>query len=329
MIGIAVIESSKIESLAMQNAVVLNSVVLNTEIQKAVAAQTISANATTEHCVADQMSFLLPQSRSASRTRMAIACSVFTHLGLFLYCDTNFVEQSSYAVAAGVAGVSLEFLPGAKAAEASNVGVGAPLPSSTAASASQVMDAPKPAALPQALAPRPTTKVSSDFLKKPTLRKASQSAKIKPALESSEQSELATSDRSTINTTSVAQPPTALTSNSGGSESSSAGSDSASASSASAGAGEIARGAPDYLRNPPPIYPRSSRLSGEEGVVVLTVRIDTSGVVLDLTLKRSSQFSRLDQAALESVRDWKFKPARIAGLAVASTVEVPVKFVLR
>ena len=86
---------------------------------------------------------------------------------------------------------------------------------------------------------------------------------------------------------------------------------------------------PDYLRNPPPVYPREARRAGEEGTVLLTAQVTSAGEVEDVVVKRSSSFGRLDQAALKSVRRWRFKPKQIAGISVSSTVDVPITFVLR
>jgi len=88
------------------------------------------------------------------------------------------------------------------------------------------------------------------------------------------------------------------------------------------------KASPDYLKNPPPAYPRKSRLNKEQGTVLLLVDISEKGEALKLILKNSSGHSRLDRSALESVRSWKFKPARISGLAIESTVLVPVRYVL-
>ena len=95
------------------------------------------------------------------------------------------------------------------------------------------------------------------------------------------------------------------------------------------GSGESTTAAsPDYLRNPPPAYPRESRYNKEEGTVLLAVELDGDGVVSQISLRKSSNFSRLDEAALAAVRRWKFKPARVAGVGVSSSIVVPVKFVL-
>ena len=93
-----------------------------------------------------------------------------------------------------------------------------------------------------------------------------------------------------------------------------------------AGAGDRTMAKPDYLRNPPPQYPAESRKLREEGVVLLKVAVTESGRAGDVQLQRSSGYARLDQAALRAVRRWEFKPARVGLTAVASAVEVPVRF---
>lgn len=83
-----------------------------------------------------------------------------------------------------------------------------------------------------------------------------------------------------------------------------------------------------YLDNPPPQYPRLSRQLKESGRVLLRVRVDAAGRSEQLELRRSSGFDRLDQAALEAVRQWRFVPARQGGQAVAAWVIVPINFQL-
>ena len=85
---------------------------------------------------------------------------------------------------------------------------------------------------------------------------------------------------------------------------------------------------PDYLRNPPPSYPEPARLAHEEGVVVLLVEVGHSGNPTGVRLRQSSGYAALDQAAIRAVRDWKFRPATAAGMVVASSVSIPVRFEL-
>lgn len=84
----------------------------------------------------------------------------------------------------------------------------------------------------------------------------------------------------------------------------------------------------DYLQNPRPDYPSLSRRLGEQGRVVLRVRVEPSGAASQVELQRSSGFSRLDEAALQAVRRWKFVPARRGSEAIAEWVLVPIPFIL-
>jgi protein TonB len=84
----------------------------------------------------------------------------------------------------------------------------------------------------------------------------------------------------------------------------------------------------DYLRNPSPGYPAMSRRLGEQGRVVLRVLVDPDGAPREIEVKASSGHERLDRAALETVRQWKFVPARVGKEPVAAWVLVPVSFAL-
>jgi protein TonB len=84
-----------------------------------------------------------------------------------------------------------------------------------------------------------------------------------------------------------------------------------------------------YFNNPKPAYPSVSRRLNEEGRVILRVYVDTSGKPKEIQLVQSSGYQRLDQAALEAVKMWRFTPAQYTGQAVAAWVQVPVSFQLR
>ena len=83
---------------------------------------------------------------------------------------------------------------------------------------------------------------------------------------------------------------------------------------------------PNYLHRPNPVYPALSKRLREEGTVVLRVNLDAQGVVQDITIEKSSDAQRLDQAALEAVRQWRFIPAKRGQQAVPSTALVPIEF---
>lgn len=87
---------------------------------------------------------------------------------------------------------------------------------------------------------------------------------------------------------------------------------------------------PDYGVNPKPPYPMLARRLGAQGVVLLRVHVRKDGTVADVELAHSSGFSMLDDAATRTVRgSWRFVPARVDGVPVASWVEVPIRFVLK
>lgn len=83
-----------------------------------------------------------------------------------------------------------------------------------------------------------------------------------------------------------------------------------------------------YLNNPAPAYPALSRRMGEEGRVMLRVLVGVNGKPESVEIENGSGFSRLDNAALEAVRKWKFIPARRNNEAISAQVLVPVKFSL-
>lgn len=86
---------------------------------------------------------------------------------------------------------------------------------------------------------------------------------------------------------------------------------------------------PRYRSNPRPPYPYQARTRGHEGLVVLAAEVREDGRVNSIRLKRSSGYSSLDQSALATVRSWLFEPAKRLGMAVASVVEIPVRFSLQ
>ncbi len=85
---------------------------------------------------------------------------------------------------------------------------------------------------------------------------------------------------------------------------------------------------PNYLKNPAPRYPKEARRNGQEGVVMLAVKVDSRGQASAVRVKSASGYPLLDEAALKAVQRWKFKPAKIGSMAIDSRVEVPIRFQL-
>lgn len=84
-----------------------------------------------------------------------------------------------------------------------------------------------------------------------------------------------------------------------------------------------------YLSNPAPVYPRRSRMLEEEGTVKLKVHVSIEGNTLGVQLFKSSGFPRLDDAALNAVKSWRFVPAKRGDQSIEGWVIVPVSFKLR
>ena len=83
---------------------------------------------------------------------------------------------------------------------------------------------------------------------------------------------------------------------------------------------------PLALNQPRPSYPPDARDEGVEGTVTLLVRIDARGGVSGVRIERGSGDRRLDRAAEQAVRRWKYSPGLRDGVPVGSAVRVHVHF---
>ena len=84
-----------------------------------------------------------------------------------------------------------------------------------------------------------------------------------------------------------------------------------------------------YLENPTPVYPPLARRVGEQGKVMLRVLVNAKGTADTVELRSSSGSTSLDEAALESVKHWRFVPARQGDQPVPAWVLIPITFSLK
>lgn len=84
---------------------------------------------------------------------------------------------------------------------------------------------------------------------------------------------------------------------------------------------------PEVVSRVAPVYPEVARLKGVEGVVFVQTLVGPDGKVKDAFAR--SSIALLNDAALASVWQWGFKPARSNGEPCAVWVMVPVRFTLR
>lgn len=84
---------------------------------------------------------------------------------------------------------------------------------------------------------------------------------------------------------------------------------------------------PRLIKEAAPVYPEAARQAGVEGVVILSVRANEKGEVVDAMVLRSIPL--LDQAAIDAVRQWVYEPTIIDGQAVPIVFTVTVRFQLK
>jgi len=89
--------------------------------------------------------------------------------------------------------------------------------------------------------------------------------------------------------------------------------------------GELALKCPERK---PPLYPATSKRLREEGLVMVRAELDEEGRVEHASIKSSSGYERLDDAALNAVRQWRCHPAQRDGQPVRAVAMQPFNFVL-
>jgi len=83
---------------------------------------------------------------------------------------------------------------------------------------------------------------------------------------------------------------------------------------------------PEALTKVPPQYPDDARKARVEGTVMVQALVGRDGRVKETKVVRSIPL--LDQAAMDAVRQWVFKPALAKGQPVEVWVATPVRFTL-
>jgi len=83
---------------------------------------------------------------------------------------------------------------------------------------------------------------------------------------------------------------------------------------------------PKKLADVKPVYPQIALAASVQGIVIMEVLIDEQGAVSGARVLRSVPL--LDQAALDAVKQWKFTPTLLNGVAVPVLMTVTVNFTL-
>ena len=80
------------------------------------------------------------------------------------------------------------------------------------------------------------------------------------------------------------------------------------------------------FKNPP--YTRGAMMRRVSGIVIVEVVVASDGTVLGTTVTKSLDLE-LDREAVDTLRKWRFVPARLDGRPVASIAEAELTFMLR
>jgi len=80
------------------------------------------------------------------------------------------------------------------------------------------------------------------------------------------------------------------------------------------------------IKKIPPNYPKDARQAGIQGSVVMKAAIDTNGDVVNLNLIQGHP--KLVPAAIEAVKQWKYKPYLLNGQPVNVETQITVNFTL-
>lgn len=85
----------------------------------------------------------------------------------------------------------------------------------------------------------------------------------------------------------------------------------------------------DTTRNRPPVYPREAALRREQGTVVVLIRVSPMGLAEGAEVVASSGHPSLDQAAVNAVLTWRFRPAVRDGRAIPFEMPMRIVFAMR
>ena len=76
-----------------------------------------------------------------------------------------------------------------------------------------------------------------------------------------------------------------------------------------------------------PVYPPLARAARVQGVVMLQAVIDKQGTIADLAVLSGHEL--LTQAAIDAVRQWRYRPVLLNGQPVDVVTTITVNFVMQ
>lgn len=82
------------------------------------------------------------------------------------------------------------------------------------------------------------------------------------------------------------------------------------------------------LKKVAPAYPAEMKAQGLEAAVVLEVKISAEGVPESINVQSSDVNKAFSDAAIDAVKEWRYKPVLLNGQAVEVVTTVTINFTL-
>ena len=86
---------------------------------------------------------------------------------------------------------------------------------------------------------------------------------------------------------------------------------------------------PQIVSRREPVYPYKARQKNMNGMVLLKFLVTKDGTVQQATVVQSNPVDIFDEAALQSVSSWRFKPGMLDKEPVATWISMPIRFEIK
>lgn len=86
---------------------------------------------------------------------------------------------------------------------------------------------------------------------------------------------------------------------------------------------------PEVVKRVTPVYPEVAKKDSIEGQVIVQITIDESGKVIQAEVVQARPPGIFDQAALDAIKQWEFKPATADGKPIKVKMAQRIAFTLR
>jgi protein TonB len=84
----------------------------------------------------------------------------------------------------------------------------------------------------------------------------------------------------------------------------------------------------NIMKKVPPTYPEAMKAQGLEAKVLLAVLIDAQGVPKSISVEDSNGPSDFADAAIQAVKEWRYRPTLLNGQPVEVLTTITVNFTL-